>query len=193
MDKFFFPLGEPYKYGRELNTYMKEIIGNKVVQDKHATGLLCQAIVNAGDGDYVEIGSLYGGSAITALLTKRVFNLKGNIYCVDPNPKEILENAKLFGLKDRITIFKRPSEEIIWGDMTFSCGFIDGDHREPNPLLDWYALKNRVTRYIIFDDYDKSETGVVYAVKDVLLDYESPWMPVHISDAIVIFERDWVL
>lgn len=189
MNKFFFPLGDGYYYGRRLNKELRDVLGNKLVQSPHATGLLCQAIVNSGDGDYVEIGSLYGGSAITVALTKKEFNLKGFVWCIEPNPRDIYNNAKLFGVQDKIIVYQTPSEEMVWGDYTFSCGFIDGDHREPNPELDWRMLEYRVNRYIIFDDYDKSEKGVEFAVRDVLLDYESDWKPVHISDAIVIFER----
>lgn len=193
MNKFFFPLRDGYYYGRRLNKELRDVLGEKLVQSSHATGLLCQAIVNSGDGDYVEIGSLHGGSAITAALTKKEFNLKGFVWCIEPNPRDIYNNAKLFGVQDKIIVYQTPSEEMVWDDYKFSCGFIDGDHRDPNPLLDWYMLRDRVTKYIIFDDYDKSEYGVQVAVQQAIEDYlERPWRIVQISDAIAILEREYV-
>jgi len=38
----------------------------------------------AGDGDHVDIGSLYGASAIMAAKIKERFNLKGIVYAIDP-------------------------------------------------------------------------------------------------------------
>jgi len=71
----------------------------------------------------------------------------------------------------------------------WSCGFIDGDHRDPHPLQDFNTIKDYVTKYLIFDDYDKSEIGVERAVRNAM-DNSSLWRPVHISNAIAIFERE---
>ena len=189
MNKFFFPLKEGYYYGRHLNKELKSILGNKLVQDSHATGLLSQAVANAGHGDYIEIGSLHGGSAITAALVKKVFNLTGFVFCIDPAPKGILENAKLFGVEEDIRVFRGTSEEYFEKvSSPFKCAFIDGDHRDPYPLEDFMKLSKVVVRYIIFDDYDKSEPGVETAVR-YAMDYEGLWNPVHISNAIAIFEK----
>jgi predicted O-methyltransferase YrrM len=189
MNKFFFPLNDGYYYGRRLHGELKDKLGNKLVQNSHATGLLCQAVRNAGDGDYIEIGSLYGGSAITAALTKKEFKLDGRIKCVEPSPRNILENAKLFGVDGCIDIFKFPSNELylIREDVNISCGFIDGDHRPPHPQYDWAKLSHVSNRYVIFDDVDKSEPGVVGAFYTAL-EY-TDWNLVHFSDAIAIFER----
>ena len=152
--------------------------------------MLCQAVVNSGHGDYVEIGSLHGGSAITAALTKKEFKLDGDIFCVEPNPRGIIQNAKLFGVDEKIFILQRPSDKVIWSQFDkFNCGFIDGDHRTPYPTRDWRSLEDKVTKHIIFDDYDKSEPGVEEAVIDAM-DLHSGWRLVHCSDAMVIFEKE---
>lgn len=190
MDKFFFPLRNGYHYGRRLNKKLREVLGGKLVQDSHATGLLSQAVANAGHGDYIEIGSLHGGSAITAALVKKEFNLTGFVFCIDPTPRGILENAKLFGVEDDIRVFRGTSDEYFEKvSSPFKCAFIDGDHRNPYPLNDWWKLQPIVTRYIIFDDYDKSELGVQYAVNEAMASWDIGWKAVHISNAIAIFER----
>lgn len=188
MDKFFFPLRDGYYYGRRLNKELRDVLGRKLVQDSHATGLLCQAVRNSGDENYFEIGSLYGGSAITAALTKKEFKLAGRIICVEPNPRSILENASIFGVKDRIKIHKMTSEEMyLMPDINVSCAFIDGDHRPPHPTQDWAKLAYVSSKYVIFDDVDKSEPGVTGAFH-VALEYQN-WNLVHFSNAIAIFER----
>lgn len=185
--KFFFPLRDAYYYGRRLNYELRDKLGKQLVQDSRTTALLAQAVHYAGDGDYVEIGSLHGGSAITAALVKKEFKLGGRILCIEPSPRNIRENAKLFGVQDLIDIIKSNSDEVIL-KKKFSCGFIDGDHRHPHPLNDWYLLNKIVSRYIVFDDYDKSEEGVVIAVENVMEVFKW-WLPVHISGALVIFEN----
>ena len=198
--KFFFPLRDAYYYGRRLNYELRDKLGGQLVQDSRTTALLAQTVRYAGDGDYIEIGSLHGGSAITAALVKKEFNLEGIVYCIEPNPRNILENAKLFKVEDRIKIVKKTSNELkelitttdnmyfSLESKSFSCGFIDGDHRDSHPLDDWYKLRNIISRYIIFDDYDKSEKGVVSAVQNVMHCCEE-WIPVHLSGALVIFEN----
>ena len=185
--KSFFPLRDAYYYGRRLNHELRARLGKQLIQDSETTALLSQAVYYSGDGDYVEIGSLHGGSAITAALVKKEFNLKGSIFCIEPNPRNIVENAVLFGVADRIFVVQITSDEMIWDKCKFTCGFIDGDHRDPHPLLDWYMLMNRVSKYILFDDYDKSEPGVEDAVR-LAMDYENLWRPVQIAGALVIFE-----
>ena len=185
--KFFFPLRDAYYYGRRLNHELRERLGKQLVQDSRTTALLAQAVYYSGDGDYVEIGSLHGGSAITAALVKKKFNLDGTIFCIEPNPRNIVENATLFGVANRIFVVKTTSDEMIWDKFKFTCGFIDGDHRDPHPLEDWRMLERRVSRYILFDDYDKSEEGVVDAVR-IAMNYQV-WQPVQIAGALVIFEN----
>ena len=188
MNKFFFPLNDGYYFGRRLHGELKDKLGSKLVQNSHATGLLCQAVRNSGDENYLEIGSLHGGSAITATLAKKEFKLDGEIICVEPNPRNILENAKLFGVEDKIKVHKMASWEIyLTPDINISCAFIDGDHRSPHPTQDWAKLAYVSSKYVIFDDVDKSEPGVVGAFYTAL-EYTN-WDLVHFSNAIAIFER----
>ena len=188
MDKFFFPLLEGYYYGTFLHKELKDKLGDMLVQDSHATGLLCQAVVNAGHGDYIEIGSLYGGSAITAALTKKEFKLKGDIFCIDPKPRDIHKQTELFEVNDRVVVYSGVLKDFISNsEGKFSCAFIDGDHRPPHPLEDAQRLFGRLNGYLIFDDYDKSEVGVQKAVERIMHQHWL-WRLVHFSDAIVIFK-----
>jgi hypothetical protein len=149
--------------------------------------LFSQAVYNSGDGDYIEIGSLHGGSAITAALVKKEFNLKGGIFCIEPKPRNLIENAKLFGVEDRIQLIKGYFHEISLENMEFTCGFIDGDHRPHHPWQDWERLKEKVSKYIMFDDFDKSEIGVQEGVRVAMCDWG--WTTVHIAGSLVILNK----
>jgi len=181
---FFFPLGSAYEFGKGFDISLKY---GKVIQAPHNRGLLAQAVYNSWNEDYVEIGTHYGGSAILAALVKKEYGLEGKIYCVDPNPKKVLDNASAYGIKDFIRIIKKPSFPWPLPDKVFGCGYIDGDHRYDFPSQDWETLKTCVIKYIIFDDYSKNEIDVVKACRTAMKD----WLPVHISDAYVILERLW--
>ena len=73
----------------------------------------------APDGDHVDIGSLFGASAIAVALRKKELGHEGKVYCIDPydseeravqvvpgpgldpnlvsgNPEALMENAKKF-------------------------------------------------------------------------------------------------
>ncbi len=185
--KSFFPLRNAYYYGRRLNHELRDRLGKQLIQDSETTALMAQTVYNSGDGDYIEIGSLHGGSAITAALVKKEFYLEGSIFCVEPKPRNLLDNAKLFGVEDRIQLIKSYSYQVNLSNLKFTCGFIDGDHRSPHPWDDWIYLKGVVSRYIMFDDYDKSEVGVQEAVRLAMCDFD--WTTVHIAGSLVILNK----
>lgn len=190
MDKFFFPLKDGYHFGKHLNKELNNKLGTKLIQSSHVTGLLCQATENIGDGNYLEIGSLFGGSAITVALAKKHFGFNGGITCIEPKPKYILKNAEIFGISNKIQVIEMSSRDLLLDNyVDIDCTFIDGDHRNPHPIKDFWLVEPITKKYIIFDDYDKSEKGVQYAVDMVISSYFETWRPVHISDAIAIFER----
>jgi len=169
MKSFFIPVGDGYKYITSKYQELPLYYGN-VVQDTDCRGIFAEVVLQSGDGHYVEIGSLYGGSAIVAALVKEHFGLDGMVYCVDPTPRHITENAKQYGVDDRIIVVNEVSSPWLLGDTGFSMGYIDGDHRPPHPTEDWNILKEVVTRYILFDDYDRSEVGVTQGIRHALIE-----------------------
>src|SRR5574342_461649 len=70
--------------------------------------ILAQTVINAGNGDHLEIGSLFGGSAILSALVKKNFSLQGNIYCIDhlvlTGKDYISINARKFDVENRIIV-----------------------------------------------------------------------------------------
>ena len=118
----------------------------------------------AGDGDHVDIGTLFGASAIMAARIKKQFELKGTVYCIDPydsesrkmqtapqpgmagnlsgTPEELWKNVEEFDLKDRIKLIRSVShpwpEEL--KDHTFASAYIDGDHKGDAPWNDFLMM-----------------------------------------------------
>ena len=137
----------------------------------------------AGDGDHVDIGSLYGASAIGVALIKKELGLKGDVYCIDPydqkkrdavvkadprldspisaTPEELLANAEHFGVK--LTLIRKNShpwpEEL--KDKVFVSAYIDGDHLGEAPMNDFLNLRGRVTGYIGTDNFEEEYEDVV--------------------------------
>lgn len=142
----------------------------------------------ANGGNHVDIGTLYGASALTAAAVLQHRNLEGTVYCVDPydaetrakqvrptegmvgnlsgTPEELFKNAKDLGLEDRIKLVRKPShpwpEEL--NDVFFATAYIDGNHLREAPWNDFQNLRGRVSHYIGADNYEEEYPDVVDAM-----------------------------
>ena len=130
-------------------------------------GNLLMEYVEKTEGDYIEIGSAFGGSAIMAALA--MGDRPGTVFCIDPclGTNEFMLDAKLVAfwhnmvehdIEQRIIAFKQvhPPFPIPIHFHKFSVGLIDGDHREDAPTRDFVALGARVTDYLLFDNTEKA-------------------------------------
>lgn len=202
-----FELTDAYSFGFNVATALDPQTRGTGSGYPHDYGVLAQAVFNSGDGDYIEIGSLFGASAIVVAKTKERFGIGGAVCCLDPlngyyrpgaeanglvpSPEILMANAEKHGVGDRIEcVAKRsfPFPEELAG-RRFSCGFIDGDHWGESPLQDWNSLRNRVSEYIIFDNYDLTEKHVaVRQATDVAMN-DKDWTVVHISSISFVLRR----
>lgn len=129
---------------------------------------------------YVEIGTLFGGSACIA-------GLAGcEVFCIDPlngyysdqsgtpnrpdtetgivpSPEIVRGNWEACGLdQEKLHIFPQlhpPWPEEI--DRTFDIGLIDGNHEYQNVLADYNGMRHRV-KYLMFHDIDKISVRAVW-------------------------------
>ena len=105
---------------------------------------------------YVEIGTMWGGSALVA-------GLAGcEVHCIDPwqmdaSPDDVMENWVSAGFDpDKLFLYKQyhpPWPEAI-KDRKFDIGLIDGEHTEKQCRLDWEEMKSHISGYILFHDID---------------------------------------
>ncbi len=137
----------------------------------------------AGDGDHVDIGSLYGASAIGVALMKKEAGLEGDVYCIDPYNTEkrdqvvhaagemqsdvsasaeaLMANAEQFEVELKLVqAVSDPWPEEL-EDNTFVSAYIDGDHTGDGPTRDFENLRGRVSGYIGTDNFEEEYPDVV--------------------------------
>jgi len=154
-------------------------IGRPMLGIEPAT-LLMECVAET-TGDYIEIGSAVGGSAIMASMAMKKVNRSGYIFCIDPfGGSNELEGTDIryqafwlnilhYKLQQRVIAFKQmhPPWPLSMHFHQFSVGLIDGDHNGDGPGRDAAALDNRVLNYLLFDN---AENKYVSDTVDRLLD-----------------------
>lgn len=188
-----FPVGGEYEWA--MAKY-KEVAGGMkgrmagLVEDM---AVLVQSIVLAGPGDYLEIGSYFGGSGIMAGLAKREFDLPGELICIDPydenypwrydhvtkevaDKETFLWNMEKFDLSP--ALFPVSSLLFDWDKIgeereVVVC-YVDGDHTVPYIKNDLWACVRLKPRFIVVDDYSRDHPQVRREVMKVAhqTDYE---------------------
>jgi len=161
-------------------------------------GAILMECVAESSGDYIEIGSAVGGSAVMAAVAMEKVNRPGLVFCIDrfggnselDGPDPLLQafwvNMGIYNVYPRIIAFKQthPPFPMSIHYHEFSVGLIDGDHMSEAPLLDFKALNKRVTKYLLFDnvEYEYVQMAVNKATQDngvweeyKSIKYESTW------------------
>jgi predicted O-methyltransferase YrrM len=151
--------------------------------------VLAQTVKNAGDGDYLELGTFFGGSAILASLVKKEFGIKGEVWAIDDlefykNERSaglIMRNAEKMGASINLTIAK--TSPFPYRNKKFNCIFIDAGHDISSVFQDWVTIRQYATKYVAFHDYSPGYEGVIAVVKF------ADFTPVHISAHMAVLER----
>ena len=166
----------------------------------------------AGGGHHLEIGTLFGGSAIPIAILKKGAEHSGLVFCIDPlngyyreklgrndvndphgggeliTPETLFNNINLFGVGDRVCVIRANSTKCpLFGDIRFSTAYIDGNHWDGVPLKDWLYVKDLVTDFVIFDNCDEGHPDVMHACKVAIDDPE--WECVYNEKITCVLER----
>jgi len=207
-DLSLFPLTEAYEVGKKIAAEIEANlpVGRTIVTPEDA-GVLCQMIINSRHSDHIEIGTFFGGSAILAARVKKEFGMHGQIHCVDPldvrpsakilpdkavgivaDRETLFNNAKYFGVNDRIVLHQHPSRPWPLDDSyKFGTGYIDGDHWHGMPAHDWNILNGIVSYAIAFDDCAIAKPEVIDAVLEASKD--PCWLLVRMSGVTAVLRR----
>lgn len=198
-----------------VSTVEEGIIGrvaNKV-GDRRTNNLeiLLETVFQSGGGNYLEIGSLFGGSAISVALLKNALHQDGFVFCVDPlngyyynlapradmidtqsgvpvTETTFFNNVNKFNVSNRICLIKCYSDYVYFNrSLKFSVVYIDGDHRNGMPLYDFNLVRNVVTDYIVFDNHSDTHPEVQYAVEYATNHTE--WVKVHEEDITCVLKK----
>ena len=149
------------------------------------------AIVEAGDGDYLEIGTQQGGSACFVGKVKKMLGHSGRLYGVDSlqnrfaDKDKIEQYTKEFGVD--FTLIVDVSDHAVLPEKCHPVvTLIDGDHYGDMPVRDWNNLKDRTKRFILFHDCNEG-SDVERAVENAKAD--TSWTFVGKSGCMAVFER----
>lgn len=203
-----FALDDAAQFGNWVGKIINNEIQGRYAGAPYDWGVLAQSIVWAGHGDHLEIGTLFGGSAILAALVKKAYDISGNIICIDPlegyygepiDPvselpitiEVVLENITKFALDDRIKLVQAKSQP--WPlsiEDEFVSAFIDGQHDYKSCLSDWLNCKNCVSKVIQFDNFGIDYPQVCNVVSQAT---QSEWIIVHVGGiSAVLAKRNWL-
>ena len=178
------PMNEHFALGMILKRYIEREIDGRFTMNRYDGGAIAQAVSECS-GDHLEIGSLYGGSAILAALTKKLVGQSGMVYSIDawefyedqtvlggdkyPSRDLARWNAKQIGVADRIMFYQQthPPLPKELEDKRFDTAFIDANHMYDGALADWNNLRGRVNKYMLFHDilvlkYHEADVGKVF-------------------------------
>jgi len=176
---------------------------------------LLEIIERGGDGNYLEIGVLHGGTLCAVGLWKQALGHTGMCVGVDPlngyykgadsgvefgkqvdpvskvpvTPEVVEQNIKTFGLGGRCKVIRAKSNPLpteIAG-MRFAVTYIDGDHWGDEPYTDFVNVKDITTGFIVFDDHDDEHPSVVEASKKACNDPD--WEQYSVSAMTSILRR----
>jgi len=177
--------------------------------------LLASMVANTGDGNHIEIGTLFGASAITVGLMKRKLGLKGDLYLIDPfdedarkkdirltnkngqegdqsllvaTPEQLENNMALFDLEyTLVQEYSDPWPEQL-NDLTFATAYVDGDHLHDTPYKDYLNLRGRVESYIGFDNYEEGYPDVMGGVNKAISEGED-WVLFYKNSTFAVLRR----
>lgn len=205
-DGSIYPLEGPYRYGKGLLGEINGIIDGRVMVGPHSMGLLA-TMVSKSPGDYLEIGSYFGGTAILAHLVKKAWGLDGKIICVDPfDPaypwrrdvetgveasKEVfLSNCEKFRVP--VELIQKRSDEVDWGAVkkkyNVQSVLIDGDHTKAGFEADLKVVRKLLPLYIAIDDVAGRYPHIIDALNSPTT-FGGKYKLVHMSGVMAILRR----
>ena len=177
----FLQLSDRYYYG----VYLAKNLDVQTAGTPHDYGILAQSIT----GDYLEMGTFFGASAIIVGKTMQRFGIQGNITCIDPfihdrprslQPSYDLAMNNLERHNIDADVWPKPSNS--FSNLIYDTVFIDGDHTRA--LQDYHIVKGSPT--IIFHDYCPSFPDVVSAVSKAVID---GYTPIHVSSKMAVLRN----
>ena len=190
---------------KELIDYVdKRLIGRVAFNGYDEAMLLVQKVEKPGM--HVEIGCLWGGSAVLAAMAKSVNKASGHIVSIDhmlgkfwnsedplthkrPTPQDVYMNMIRFGVEGMISVLRCVSYPFpLAGHIKPDTALIDGDHLQEGCTRDWESLKDITKECILFHDYDIYHPGVKNVV-DELVRKDENWKEAGHAAALIAFER----
>ena len=157
-------------------------------------------------GNHLELGTLWGGSAIVAGLAKIKYDNSHKVYTVDfmqggywnsgdpgcnlkiPTMKTILDNIEMFKLNCFVTSIKESTNPIPV-NIKPTTVLIDAGHSFEDCLKDWNNVKELKPKFVLFHDYNTGKHPGVQRVVDEVVKLDNGWKEVEAVNTMIVFER----
>jgi cephalosporin hydroxylase len=160
------------------------------------------------EGDHVEIGCLWGGTAVLAALAKIEAGVKGKVYTIDfmtggywvhgdpcvksriPTYEDVINNLHKFGVEDSVTVVKTKSNP--WPlDKKIKpiTVLIDGGHSYEDCLIDWQNVKALEPDYVLIHDYNTDKHPGVQSVVDDVIFKDTDWQHIETVGTLIVFKK----
>lgn len=159
-------------------------------------------------GDHVEIGCLWGATAILAALAKREAGVEGHVYTIDkmsggfwqtgdteyynrvPTRKIVMQNFERTGTQHDITLVEALSNPWPLPDTVKPrTVLIDGSHTYEGCKQDWQNVKRLEPEFVLFHDYASGRHPGVQKAVDKIRSSEPEWKMIEQADSLVVFKR----
>lgn len=160
------------------------------------------------DSDYLEIGCLWGGTAILAALAKINNGEPGHVYSIDymqggywengdpcadfrvPTLAKVKSNLKRFKVDKRVTILVQSSNPLTLPEGVLPrVVLIDGGHSYRACKDDWQNVKQLEPDFVLFHDYCSGKhPGVEMVVKEIL-QHDHEWVEVERVDTLIVLGK----
>jgi len=165
-------------------------LNGRFINPDNSVKQLLEVVARAGDGNYLEIGVMHGGSLCAVALLKKALGHTGICIGVDPldgyyidvtgqtiDPKSgvpveretVQDNIERFDL-DNVALIPVRSQ-LYTTNKRFTVTYIDGEHTQEAVYGDWERFKGNTTHFVSFHDYMNIK-GVTRACRQAELDPE---------------------
>lgn len=150
------------------------------------------AILEAGDGDYLEIGVQQGGSACFVGKVKKLLGHTGKLYGVDnfqnrfSNKEKIEQHIAEEGID--FTLIVGMSDAVVLPDIKPVVTLIDGDHAYDWVKKDWERFSPITQRFVCLHDV-KTHDGPKQLARELSERMDTHWRWITATGNMGVLER----
>jgi len=191
-------------YEQLIDYVSKRLIGRMALHGQDEAELIAKTV--EVPGLHIEIGCLWGGTAILAALAKKMNKAAGHVVSIDymlgkfwnsedpeihkrPTPQDVYMNMIRFHVEGDISVLRCSSYPFpLAGHIKPVTALIDGDHSEKGCHRDWESLKDITETHIMFHDDHIYYPGV-QTVVDNEVRIDPNWKEVGHANRLIVFER----
>lgn len=186
-----------------LVNFVVDNIEGRIAMLPNEARFLVETVQDANAELYVEVGTLWGGTAILAALalpTVRVLTVdkmsggfwetQDKVIGKKPTPRKVLENFAKFRVADRVSVHLGASWPWSYPRLRPDVFLVDGDHSQDGCTRDLLIAAKLETPTILVHDHDARHDGVKSAVDEFLLTEGCPYVVDRLEHTLLRLRKD---